>query len=128
MEEGARESVVSPFYPGDCEGVLFTHEVVSALLVLASKAAIVDIVAVEALMSTAVVVIIVVVVVVSHIQRFGCHAEKTNSHGSQSRSWSAEQGKENKRTKEKVWQCSPPPPRCSFGENKDVNHATYLHA
>ena len=38
-----------------------------------------------------------VVVVVSHIQRIGCQPEKTTLHGSQSRSWSAEQGKENKR-------------------------------
>ena len=38
----------------------------------------------------------VVVVVVSHIQRIGCQPEKTTLHGGQSRSWSAEQGKENK--------------------------------
>ena len=38
-----------------------------------------------------------VVVVVSHIQRFGCQPEKDlTSHGGQSRSWSAEQGKGNK--------------------------------
>ena len=37
------------------------------------------------------------VVVVSHIQRIGCQPEKTTLHGGQSRSWSAEQGKENKR-------------------------------
>ena len=36
-------------------------------------------------------------VVVSHIQRIGCQPEKTTLHGGQSRSWSAEQGKENKR-------------------------------
>ena len=41
--------------------------------------------------------VVVVVVVVSHIQRIGCHPEKTTLHGGQSRSWSAEQGKENKR-------------------------------
>ena len=43
--------------------------------------------------------------------------EKTTQHGGQSRSWSAEQGKEDKR---KVWQHTPPPhpPHCSFGENK----------
>ena len=41
--------------------------------------------------------IVVVVVVVSHIQRIGCQPEKTTLHGGQSRSWSAEQGKENKR-------------------------------
>ena len=34
---------------------------------------------------------------VSHIQRIGCQPEKTTLHGGQSRSWSAEQGKENKR-------------------------------
>ena len=38
-----------------------------------------------------------VVYVVFHIQRIGCQPEKTTSHGGQSRSWSAEQGKENKR-------------------------------
>ena len=37
----------------------------------------------------------VVAVVVSHIQRIGCQPEKTTLHGGQSRSWSAEQGKEN---------------------------------
>ena len=59
--------------------------------------------------------LVVVVVVVSHIQRIGCQPEKTTLHGSQSRSWSAEQGK---KEKEKVWQRTPPPPRarCSFGE------------
>ena len=35
--------------------------------------------------------------VVSHIQRIGCQPEKTTLHGGQPRSWSAEQGKENKR-------------------------------
>ena len=34
--------------------------------------------------------------VVSHMQRIGCQPEKTALHGGQSRSWSAEQGKENK--------------------------------
>ena len=43
------------------------------------------------------IVVVVVVVVVSHIQRIGCQPEKTTLHGGQSRSWSAEQGKENKR-------------------------------
>ena len=41
--------------------------------------------------------LVVVVVVVSHIQRIGCQPEKTTLHGGQSRSWSAEQGKESKR-------------------------------
>ena len=51
---------------------------------------------------------------------------KTTLHGGQSRSWSAEQGKENKR--KKVWQHIPPhPPYCSIGENK-LNHATHLQA
>ena len=49
----------------------------------------------------------VVVVVVSHIQRIGCQPEKTTLHGGQSRSWSAEQGKENKR---KSLAAYPPPP------------------
>ena len=39
---------------------------------------------------------VVVVACVSHIQRIGCLSEKTVLHGGQSRSWSAEQGKENK--------------------------------
>ena len=50
---------------------------------------------------------VVVVVVVSHIQRIGCQPEKTTLHGCQSRSWSAEQGKENKR---KSLAAYPPPP------------------
>ena len=61
--------------------------------------------------------VVVVVVVVSHIQRIGCQPEKTTLHGGQSRSWSAEQGKENKR--KKSGSIPPPhPPHCSFGENK----------
>ena len=47
------------------------------------------------------------VVVVSHIQRIGCQPVKTTLHGGQSRSWSAEQGKENKR---KSLAAYPPPP------------------
>ena len=50
--------------------------------------------------------IVVVVVVVCHIQRIGCQPEKTTLHGGQSRSWSAEQGKENKR---KSLAAYPPP-------------------
>ena len=46
-------------------------------------------------------------VVVSHIQRIGCQPEKTTLHGGQSRSWSAEQGKENRR---KSLAAYPPPP------------------
>ena len=50
----------------------------------------------------------VVVVVVSHIQRsIGCQPENTTLHGGQSRSWSAEQGKENKI---KSLAAYPPPP------------------
>ena len=59
----------------------------------------------------------VVVVVVSHIQRIGCQPEKTTLHGGQSRSWSAEQGKENKRKSLAAYP-PPHPPHCSFGENK----------
>ena len=51
--------------------------------------------------------VVVVVVVVSHIQRIGCQPEKTTLHGGQSRSWSAEQGKENKI---KSLAAYPPPP------------------
>ena len=58
----------------------------------------------------------VVVVVVSHIQRIGCQPEKTTLHGGQSRSWSAEQGKENKRKSLAAY--SSHPPHCSLGENK----------
>ena len=55
------------------------------------------------------------VVVVSHIRRIGCQPEKTTLHGGQSRSWSAEQGKENKI---KSLAAYPPPTPCSFGKNK----------
>ena len=61
--------------------------------------------------------VVVVVVVVSHIQRIGCQPEKTTLHGGQSRSWSAEQGKENKRKSLAAYP-PPHPPHCSFGENK----------
>ena len=56
------------------------------------------------------------VVVVSRIQRICYQPKKTTGtlHGDQSRSWSAGQGKENKR---KVWQHIPPhPSRCPFRE------------
>ena len=68
-----------------------------------------------------------VVVVVSHIQRIGCQPEKTTLHVGQSRSWSAEQGKENKR---KVWQHTPPPPPTLLVRRKikNKNHATHLQA
>ena len=41
--------------------------------------------------------------------------KKTTSHGGQSRSWSAEQGKKRKR-KSLAAHPPPPPARCSFGE------------
>ena len=69
----------------------------------------------------------VVVVVISHIQRIGCQHEKTTLHGGQSRSWSAEQGKE----KKNVWQHTPTPHllRYSFGEKlKYKSYATNLQA
>ena len=53
----------------------------------------------------------VVVIVVSHIQCIGYQPEKSTLHSGQSRSWSAEQGKENKR---EVWQRPPPPPFTLF--------------
>ena len=53
-------------------------------------------------------VVVVVVVVVSHIQRIGCQPGKTTLHGGQSRSWSAEQEKQNKKEKSGS---APPPPR-----------------
>ena len=43
------------------------------------------------------VILYIYINVVSHIQRIGCQPEKNTLHGGQSRSWSAEQGKENKR-------------------------------
>ena len=66
--------------------------------------------------------------IVSHIQRIGFQPEKTTSHGGQSRSWSAEKGKEDKRKSLAV----PPPtplhhPHYSFGEN-NKNRATHLQA
>ena len=51
--------------------------------------------------------------VVSHIQRIGCQPEKTTLHGGQSRSWSAEQGKENKR---KSLAAYPPPTHTARSE------------
>ena len=53
-EERVRERGVPPVFPGDCEGVLFTHELVGALLALTSKVAISEMVAIEALISTAI--------------------------------------------------------------------------
>ena len=58
-----------------------------------------------------------VVVVVSHIQRIGCQPENTSVslHGGQSRSWSAEQEKENK-IKSLAAYPFPHPLHCPFGE------------
>ena len=65
--------------------------------------------------------IVVVVVVVSHIQRIGCQPEKTTLHGGQSRSWSAEQGKENKR---KSLAAYPPPPTPHTARSEKINKIT----
>ena len=58
---------------------------------------------------------VLVVVVVSHIQRIGCQPEKTTLHGGQSRSWSAEQGKE----KSLAAYPPPPPPRRRYNPKGD---------
>ena len=60
---------------------------------------------------------VVVVVVVSHIQRIGCQPEKTTLHGGQSRSWSAEQGKENKRKSLAAY----PPPTPHTARSEKIN-------
>ena len=62
-------------------------------------------------------VVVVVVVVVSHIQRIGCQPEKTTLHGGQSRSWSAEQGKENKRKSLAAY----PPPTPHTARSEKIN-------
>ena len=62
------------------------------------------------------VVVVVVVVVVSHIQRIGCQPEKPTLHGGQSRSWSAEQGKENKRKSLAAYPPPPPTPHTARSE------------
>ena len=66
-------------------------------------------------------VVVVVVVVVSHIQRIGCQPKKTTLHGGQSRSWSAEQGKENKR---KSLAAYPPPPTPHTARSEKINKIT----
>ena len=53
-EAGIEESGVAPVYPSNSEGVLFSHEFVGALLMLASEVAISELVAVEVLMDTTV--------------------------------------------------------------------------
>ena len=76
-------------------------------------------------------VVVVVVVVVSHIQRIGCQPEKTTLHGGQSRSWSAEQGKENKRKSLAAYPPPPPPPtkftRCVFRGLRLNRNYSYLY-
>ena len=64
--------------------------------------------------------VVVVVVVVSHIQRIGCQPEKTTLHGGQSRSWSAEQGKENKRKSLAAY----PPPTPHTARSERINKIT----
>ena len=70
---------------------------------------------------------VVVVVVVSRIQRIGCQLGKTTLHGGQSRSWSAEQGKENK-IKRLAAYSPPPPPTLLVRRKKYIYHATHLQA
>ena len=48
-EKGVREGRVPPVYTSGCEGVLFTHELVGALLPLSGRVAKGEIVMVEAL-------------------------------------------------------------------------------
>ena len=55
-------------------------------------------------------------VVVSYTQRIGYQPKITTLLGDQSRSWPAEQGKDNK--KRKSGSTPPPPQRCSYGGNK----------
>ena len=68
----------------------------------------------------------VVVVVVSHIQRIGCQPEKTTVLYTVANPARGLLNRE-KRTKEKVWQHTPPPhpPHCSFGENKKITRRIY---
>ena len=53
-EKRVREGKVSSVYTSDCESVLFTHELVGALLQFSGKLAIGEMVAIEALMDSAV--------------------------------------------------------------------------
>ena len=48
-EERLREGRVPPVYTSDCEGVLFMHELVDALLPISGKVTIGEMVVVEAL-------------------------------------------------------------------------------
>ena len=63
------------------------------------------------------VVVIVVVVVVLTFNVLVANPKKTTLHGGQSRSWSAEQGKESKRQSLAAYP-PPYPPHCLFGEKK----------
>ena len=73
--------------------------------------------------------LVVVVVVVSHIQRIDCQPEKNTLHGGQSRSWSAEHGKENKRKRPAAFPPPPPTPHTARLEKIiNKNHATHLQA
>ena len=53
-EEGSGERGIAPLYASNCEGVLFSHKFVGALLTLVSEVAIGELVAVEVLMGTTV--------------------------------------------------------------------------
>ena len=53
-ERRVQEGRVSPVYTSSREGVLFTHELVVALLLFSGKVAVGEMVAVEALMDSAV--------------------------------------------------------------------------
>ena len=68
--------------------------------------------------------VVVVVVVASHIQRIGCQPEKTALHGDQSRSWPADQRKENKRKRLAAY----PSPTPHTARSEEINHATHLQA
>ena len=61
-----------------------------------------------------------VIVVVSHIQRIGCQLEKTTLYCGQSRSWSAEQGKENKRKSLAAY----PPPTPHTARSEKIHEIT----
>ena len=73
--------------------------------------------------------VVVVVVVVSCWLLFltfsvlVANPKKTTLHGGQSRSWSAEQGKENKRKAGSI-----PPPHTARSEKINKNHASHLQA
>ena len=53
-EKRVRECRVASVYTSDCEGVLFTHELVGALLPFSGKVTIGEVVAVKAVMGSAV--------------------------------------------------------------------------